>query len=70
MRVVDKTCRRMRMHANEVTNGNRNRDLSVTSAQSCGSCHSPNCGWGDGYVGVGHDMHKLGRHSPTVVNAA
>jgi cytochrome c peroxidase len=45
--------------------------LSVTSAQSCASCHSPGYGWGDGLaVGVGHGMAKLGRHSPTVVNAA
>ena len=45
--------------------------LSVSSAQSCGSCHSPSFGWGDGLaVGVGHGMQKLGRHSPTIVNAA
>ena len=45
--------------------------LSVTSAQSCASCHSPGFGWGDGLaVGVGHGMAKLGRHSPTIVNAA
>jgi cytochrome c peroxidase len=45
--------------------------LSVTSAQSCGSCHSPSYGWGDGLaLGVGHGMQKLGRHSPTIVNAA
>src|SRR6266850_6106234 len=45
--------------------------LSVTSAQSCASCHSPGLGWGDGLaVGVGHGMAKLGRHSPTIVNAA
>jgi cytochrome c peroxidase len=45
--------------------------LSVSSAQSCASCHSPSLGWGDGLaVGVGHGMNKLGRHSPTVVNAA
>lgn len=45
--------------------------ISVTSAQSCGSCHSPSYGWGDGLaVGVGHGMQKLGRHSPTIVNAA
>jgi cytochrome c peroxidase len=45
--------------------------ISVSSAQSCGSCHSPSFGWGDGLaVGVGHGMQKLGRHSPTVVNAA
>jgi len=45
--------------------------LSVTSAQACASCHSPGFGWGDGLaVGVGHGMAKLGRHSPTIVNAA
>jgi cytochrome c peroxidase len=45
--------------------------LSVTSAQACASCHSPGFGWGDGLaVGVGHGMVKLGRHSPTIVNAA
>jgi len=45
--------------------------ISVSSAQSCGSCHSPMYGWGDGLaVGVGNGMKRLGRHSPTVVNAA
>jgi cytochrome c peroxidase len=45
--------------------------LSVTSAQSCASCHNPAFGWGDGLaVGVGHGMAKLGRRSPTVVNGA
>jgi cytochrome c peroxidase len=45
--------------------------ISVSSAQSCASCHSPGFGWADGLaVGVGHGMNKLGRHSPTVVNAA
>jgi cytochrome c peroxidase len=45
--------------------------ISVTSAQSCASCHSPGFGWGDGLaVGVGHGMAKLGRHSPTIINAA
>jgi cytochrome c peroxidase len=45
--------------------------LSVSSAQSCASCHNPSFGWGDGLaVGVGHGMQKLGRHSPTVINAA
>jgi cytochrome c peroxidase len=45
--------------------------LSVTSAQSCASCHNPGFGWGDGLpVGVGHGMAKLGRRSPTIVNAA
>src|SRR4051812_22930388 len=45
--------------------------VSVTSAQSCASCHSPGFGWGDGLaVGVGHGMNKLGRHSSTIVNLA
>jgi cytochrome c peroxidase len=45
--------------------------LSVTSAQSCASCHNPGFGWGDGLpVGVGHGMAKLGRRSPTIINAA
>jgi cytochrome c peroxidase len=45
--------------------------ISVTAAQSCASCHSAGFGWGDGLpVGVGHGMAKLGRHSPTIVNAA
>lgn len=45
--------------------------LSVSSAQSCASCHSPSYGWADGLaLGVGHGMQKLGRHSPTIVNAA
>jgi len=45
--------------------------LSVTSAQSCASCHNPGYGWGDGLaVGVGHGMARLGRHSPTIINAA
>ena len=45
--------------------------LSISMAQSCASCHSPGFGWGDGLaVGVGHGMAKLGRHSPTIVNAA
>jgi cytochrome c peroxidase len=45
--------------------------LSVTSAQSCSSCHSPGFGWADGLaVGIGHGMAKLDRHSPTIINAA
>jgi cytochrome c peroxidase len=45
--------------------------LSVTSAQSCASCHNPGFGWGDGLpVGVGHGMANLGRRSPTIINAA
>src|SRR5260370_39488494 len=45
--------------------------LSVTSAQSCASCHSPGFGWGDGLaVGVRHGLGELRRGSPAIVNAA
>jgi cytochrome c peroxidase len=45
--------------------------VSAASAQSCASSHSPGFGWADGLaVGVGHGMAKLGRHSPTIINAA
>jgi len=45
--------------------------ISITSAQSCASCHSPGFGWGDGLaVGVGHGMAQLGRRSPSIINAA
>jgi len=45
--------------------------LSAANILSCGSCHSPAYGWGDGQpTGVGHGMKKLGRRSPTIVNAA
>jgi cytochrome c peroxidase len=45
--------------------------LSAASAQSCASCHSPGLGWGDGLpVGVGHNMQKLDRRTPTIVNSA
>jgi cytochrome c peroxidase len=45
--------------------------ISVSSSQSCASCHSPGFGWGDGLpVGVGHGMTKLDRRSPSIVNAA
>lgn len=45
--------------------------VSVSSAQSCASCHSPAFGWADGLpVGVGFGMAQLGRHSPTIINAA
>jgi cytochrome c peroxidase len=47
------------------------RRLSSSSAQSCGSCHDPGFGWGDGLpVGVGFGMAKLDRRSPSIVNAA
>ncbi|WP_249135776.1 cytochrome-c peroxidase [Bradyrhizobium sp. AUGA SZCCT0176] len=45
--------------------------LSLSSSQSCASCHSPGFSWGDGLsVGVGHGMVKLGRRSPSIVNTA
>src|SRR6266571_6174990 len=45
--------------------------LSAANILSCSSCHSPAYGWGDGQpTGVGHGMKKLGRRSPTIVNAA
>lgn len=45
--------------------------LSVSSAQSCASCHNPGFGWGDGLaVGVGHGMARLKRRSPTIINSA
>jgi cytochrome c peroxidase len=45
--------------------------ISASSAQSCASCHSPAFGFADGLpVGVGFGMAQLGRHSPTIINAA
>lgn len=45
--------------------------LSAANVLSCGSCHSPAYGWGDGQpTGVGHGMKKLGCRSPTIINAA
>jgi len=45
--------------------------LSQANLLSCASCHSPAFGWGDGQpVGVGHLMKRLGRRSPTIINAA
>jgi cytochrome c peroxidase len=45
--------------------------LSAAKILSCGSCHNPAYGWGDGQPkGVGHGMKSLGRRSPTIINAA
>jgi cytochrome c peroxidase len=45
--------------------------LSGANLLSCAACHNPAYGWGDGQpTGVGHNMKKLGRRSPTIVNAA
>ncbi len=45
--------------------------LSGSSAMSCASCHNPSFSWGDRLsVGVGHGHRKLGRRTPTILNAA
>jgi cytochrome c peroxidase len=45
--------------------------LSQGNLLACASCHSPAFGWGDGQpTGVGHLMKRLGRRSPTIINAA
>ena len=45
--------------------------MSGANVLSCGSCHSPAYGCGDGQPrGIGHGMKKLGRRSPTIINAA
>jgi cytochrome c peroxidase len=45
--------------------------LSRSHATSCASCHNPGLGWGDGLSkGIGFGMKQLGRHSPTILNAA
>ena len=45
--------------------------LSKANLLSCAACHNPGYGWGDGQpTGVGHLMNRLGRRSPTIINAA
>jgi cytochrome c peroxidase len=45
--------------------------LSGANLLSCAACHNPGYGWGDGMpTGVGHLMKRLGRRSPTIINAA
>lgn len=45
--------------------------LSGANLLSCAACHNPGYGWGDGQPkGVGHLMNRLGRRSPTIINAA
>lgn len=45
--------------------------LSGSGVISCGTCHNPSLGWEDGLAkGVGHGGSKLGRHTPTILNAA
>lgn len=45
--------------------------LSGSGAISCASCHNPSLGWQDGLArGVGDHGGVLGRHTPTILNAA
>lgn len=45
--------------------------LSKKGSMSCASCHNPALGWSDGLpTAVGFDMQKLGRATPTIINAA
>jgi cytochrome c peroxidase len=45
--------------------------LSGANYISCASCHNPSLSWGDGLArGFGHGMTKLGRRTPTILNAA
>jgi cytochrome c peroxidase len=45
--------------------------LSGSNWISCASCHNPARGWSDGLpTGFGHGMQRLGRNTPTILNAA
>ena len=45
--------------------------LSGSNWISCATCHNPALGWSDGMpTGLGHGMQRLGRATPTIVNAA
>jgi cytochrome c peroxidase len=45
--------------------------LSGSGFLSCASCHNPAMGWTDGLAtGFGHGFQRLGRATPTVLNAA
>lgn len=44
--------------------------LSGSGFLSCASCHNPAMGWSDGMpTGLGHDFKRLGRATPTILNA-
>jgi len=44
--------------------------LSGSGFLSCASCHNPGLGWSDGMAtGLGHDFKRLGRATPTILNA-
>ncbi len=43
--------------------------LSSSNWISCATCHNPGLGWSDGLAtAIGHDMHKLARATPTILN--
>jgi cytochrome c peroxidase len=45
--------------------------LSGSGFISCATCHNPAMGWSDGLAtGFGHDFKRLGRATPTILNAA
>jgi len=45
--------------------------LSGSGVISCATCHNPALGWEDGLSkGLGHMGHRLGRHTPTILNVA
>ncbi len=45
--------------------------LSGSGAISCASCHNPALAWQDGLAkGIGHRGSQLGRHTPTIIDAA
>lgn len=45
--------------------------LSGSNLLSCASCHIPDLGWEDGQpTGLGHEMSRLERHTPTILNLA
>jgi len=45
--------------------------LSGADYISCATCHNPSFSWGDGLpTGFGHQMTRLGRRTPTILNTA
>jgi cytochrome c peroxidase len=45
--------------------------MSGSNWISCATCHNPSLGWSDGLTtGIGHDMKRLKRATPTILNAA
>lgn len=45
--------------------------LSGNGNMSCATCHNPSLGWSDGQTtAVGHNGKRLGRATPTILNAA